>query len=183
MGLQAQQIIDEIILREGDAYTNNPADRGGPTKYGITQATLSAYFGSRQATVEDVQNLTRDQAVEIYQKLYIAPFFPLGQITPRLLGLLVDSGVQHGTSRAVKWLQTAIGAQADGILGPGSLQNWQPYAVGTRDQNEVYRATLIRRIKFYADITAGNLTDADKDGIPDNLEMLRGWINRICEFV
>ena len=30
-----RQIIDALIEREG-GYVHNPADRGGPTKYGIT---------------------------------------------------------------------------------------------------------------------------------------------------
>ena len=37
-------IIDGIIRREGSTYTNDPADPGGPTKYGITLATHHATF-------------------------------------------------------------------------------------------------------------------------------------------
>lgn len=34
-------IISDIIRAEGTAYTNDPRDSGGPTKYGITQAALA----------------------------------------------------------------------------------------------------------------------------------------------
>ena len=30
-------LIDDLIAREGD-YVNDPADRGGPTRWGITEA-------------------------------------------------------------------------------------------------------------------------------------------------
>ena len=36
------QLIDELIAREG-GYTNHPADRGGPTRYGITEAVARAH--------------------------------------------------------------------------------------------------------------------------------------------
>ncbi|EPH1975837.1 glycosyl hydrolase 108 family protein, partial [Acinetobacter baumannii 45002_8] len=35
--MNIEQYLDELIKREG-GYVNNPADRGGATKYGITQA-------------------------------------------------------------------------------------------------------------------------------------------------
>ena len=34
-------LINEIINREGRKFTNLPADKGGPTKFGITQKTLT----------------------------------------------------------------------------------------------------------------------------------------------
>ena len=34
-------MITDVIRREG-GYVNHPADKGGPTKYGITHKTLTA---------------------------------------------------------------------------------------------------------------------------------------------
>ena len=48
-------LIDDILRREG-GYVNHPADKGGPTNFGITQDTLSRYIG-RQALISDVKNL------------------------------------------------------------------------------------------------------------------------------
>ena len=35
--MNIEQFLNELIRREG-GYVNNPADRGGATKYGITEA-------------------------------------------------------------------------------------------------------------------------------------------------
>ena len=35
--MDVDELIDELIEREG-GYVNHPADRGGPTKFGITEA-------------------------------------------------------------------------------------------------------------------------------------------------
>lgn len=60
----------ETLRWEGGArFTNNPRDPGGPTKYGVTIATLSHELG-RQATVADVINMTYDTAATIARKRY-----------------------------------------------------------------------------------------------------------------
>jgi len=102
-------ILDEIIRREG-GYVNHQADRGGPTKFGITAQTLGAWRKlGRPATASEVQALTKDEARAIYRQQYITG--PgLDVIThPGLLRLLVDSGVHSGPKRAVQWLQSALG--------------------------------------------------------------------------
>ena len=64
------QIIADVIKREGSKYTNDPTDRGGPTKYGITLRTLQAWRRSqgqtRKLQPHDVKILTREEAVAIY---------------------------------------------------------------------------------------------------------------------
>ena len=168
MTISAAGIIDDIIRREGEVYTNNVADRGGPTRWGITQATLSQVLG-RPAAEIDVQTLTEEAARGIYQTLYVRPFLLLAEIGDRLLGLLVDSAVQHGVKRTIGWLQTALGAAPDGIIGPGTLGLWTG-----ADQGVVYRGILIRRIKFYASIIHDT---------PSQAQFANGWFTRVCEFI
>ena len=56
-------LIDDILVREG-GFVNHPADRGGPTHYGITQATLSRWR-QQPVTVQDVQALTLEEAAQL----------------------------------------------------------------------------------------------------------------------
>jgi lysozyme family protein len=61
-------ILDEIIRREG-GYVNHPADRGGPTKYGITAQTLGRWRKlDRPATATEVKALTETEARAIYRQ-------------------------------------------------------------------------------------------------------------------
>ncbi len=70
-----RRIIDAILEREGDTYTNHPKDRGGPTKYGITRATLSAWRGV-SVTAKDVKALTEERSTRhLRQPLYHTPPF------------------------------------------------------------------------------------------------------------
>lgn len=60
--MNIEQYLDELIKREG-GYVNNPADRGGATKYGITEAVARAngFKGS-------MRDLPLDVAKAIYRK-------------------------------------------------------------------------------------------------------------------
>src|ERR1044072_5116460 len=118
----AAQIIDDLIRREGDKYTDHPADKSGPTKYGITLNTLQAYRRRQDpryvATAADVADLSEGVARLIYMRTFILdPGFD--QLDNEALrSFLVDAGVQHGPEDAVRWLQAAIGVKVDGKLGP-----------------------------------------------------------------
>ena len=57
------ELLDKLIDREG-GYVANPADRGGPTRFGITEAVARAH-GYRGVMAE----LPREEAVAIYRRL------------------------------------------------------------------------------------------------------------------
>ena len=61
--MDIDQLLDELLEREGD-YVNHPADRGGPTRYGITEAVARAH-GYSGAMAE----LPREEAAAIYRRL------------------------------------------------------------------------------------------------------------------
>lgn len=117
------KLIDDVIRREG-GYVNHPADRGGPTNWGITQAVArqNSYAG-------DMRNLPRAAAEAIYRKLYWdRPGFDKVAIRyPRVAAELFDTGINMGTSTAGTFLQRALNALVgvtlvlDGAIGPKSL--------------------------------------------------------------
>lgn len=67
---EIDELIDDVIEREG-GYVDHPADHGGPTRWGITEAVAR-----RQGYVGDMRHLPRSDAAAIYRNLYwIAPHF------------------------------------------------------------------------------------------------------------
>jgi len=121
------QMIDEAIGREGD-YSNHPADRGGPTRWGITEQVARAY-----GYKGDMRVLPRETAVSIYRRRYLVEpgFDKLLAMSAPLAELLFDTGVNMGPAIAGKFLQRALnlfnqdGAhygdlKVDGQVGPVS---------------------------------------------------------------
>lgn len=166
------EIIDELIRREGgDKYTDRPSDRGGPTKFGVTQKAWDDYR-QRHPTLALpalVRNLDRTDAVDFYRAEHVEPFAWI--LYNDLLNLIVDCSVNHGKSRATKWLQEAARVQADGVIGPVTRA-----AVNAAPET-AYQRVLVRRFQFYA------LIVTDQGPNDPDLPNLRGWINRACEFV
>lgn len=165
-------IIERTMRREGwDKYTNRTSDRGGPTKWGITQKAWSGHI-KRAATPAEVKAITQAQAYDFYYDEYmVKPQFDR-IVHPMLREFVFDCGVNHGTRRASRWLQTAVKAPVDGRLGPVTLK---------KVNNTSWLATFLRlvatRQRFYAEISSDQLP-ADPD-----LPNLQGWINRSAEFL
>ena len=162
-------IIDQILKFEG-GFTDHSADKGGCTNFGITAATLGEWRKlGRDASFVEVQNLTKDEAKEIYTQNYILqPRFNLIE-DGALRFLCVDSAVNSGPQRATEWLQEALAITSDGVLGPKTLA-----AVASCEPSVVYRKLLAIRIKFIGKIVTNN---------PSQLVFLNGWLNRLVSFI
>lgn len=104
--MNADALIDDVIGREG-GYSNHPADRGGATRWGITEAVARAH-GYRG----EMRVLPRADAVSIYRRIYwIRPGFDrVGEIAPKIAAELFDTGVNMGPAVAVSFLQRALNA-------------------------------------------------------------------------
>lgn len=105
-GIEIGQLIDALIDREG-GYVNHPADRGGPTCFGITEAVARAHgYGGA------MRDLPRREAVAIYRRLYwLRPRFDqVATRAPRLAAELFDTGANMGPAVAATFLQRALTA-------------------------------------------------------------------------
>jgi len=166
--MDTKALIDGIIRREG-GFINKAEDRGGPTKYGITQKTLTAWR-KRRATADDIRGLKRAEAVEIYRQRYIVrPRFDKIK-DANLQELVIDSGVNHGTRLAAKWLQRAAGVKPDGKVGPKTLR-----AVNRPgNADPIRKQVLAMRVRFYGRIITRDPTQA---------VFAYGWCSRAAEFI
>lgn len=125
--MSIQAIIEGVADREG-GYVNNPADPGGATCWGITEATAR-----RNGYQGNMRDLPRELAVKIYLNEYVtAPgFMRIAAINTAIAEELVDSGVNCGPARPGPWLQRTLNLLnreqkqfpdlvVDGVLGPAT---------------------------------------------------------------
>jgi lysozyme family protein len=150
-----QIAVQKTLVHEG-GYVNNPDDKGGPTKYGITQADMPG---------ANIANITPEQATMYYSAHYWKDLY--SQINDQPLAeKLFDCGVLFGVKTAVKLLQISMSDEiqvaSDGAFGPNTLA-----AVNEHGDINRYRTTLINHCM---DVVNRNPLDA---------EFLHGWVNRI----
>lgn len=174
------QLIDEVIDREG-GYSNHPADRGGATRWGITQDVARAddYTG-------DMRALPRVTAESIYRRLFwIAPKFSfVAEIAPKVAAELFDTGVNMGVSVAGQFLQRALNAlnrnerdypdlTVDGAIGARSLAALGAYC---RVRGPTGESVLLKAIEAMQ----GERYIMLAERRPANEAFLYGWLaNRI----
>lgn len=166
MAKTVASIIDGIIAREGDAYTNDPADSGGPTKYGITLATLTA-AREQPCTAGDVESLTRAEAFETYRSMYVYDpgFYLLLGHSPEIAAEVIDSGVNLGQGRAGRWLQRSLNVlnnrgkhygdiDVDGAVGPATEGAFAAYLALRGDAGEQVLLEMLNALQgaFYVEL-------------------------------
>ena len=151
----------EMILHHEGGYVNHPKDPGGETNLGVTKRVYEEHGGTK-----DMKDLTVEDVSPIYKKSYWDRV--KGDQLPAGLDLCVfDFGVNAGTGRAAKYLQTLIGTVADGGIGPNTLKAVEAYVEehGLADTITNYQA---ERQKYYE-----SLSTFDTFG--------KGWTRRVTE--
>ncbi|HCZ9100903.1 TPA: peptidoglycan-binding protein [Klebsiella michiganensis] len=159
-----------ILAREG-GYVNDPTDKGGETKFGISDKRDGIADGMTDVDGDGkpdtrIKDLTQEQAGQIYYRDYWYPSYCTDW--PDGISLFVfDSAVQHGPKKAIQILQEAAGVAADGIVGPKTTS-----AVIGADAEWLLLRCLLRRSRYYADIIKSNASQG---------KFLNGWFNRLDE--
>ena len=165
--MTVERMIDEVIRREG-GYVNHPDDRGGPTNFGITRATLSRWL-KRQASVLEVSHLDIETAREIYlDDYYIRP--GIDRLPEPWQPLVFDWGVNSGPSTAIRELQKLCNlhgchvGRMDGVIGPKTIAGAQKFL------REPLHWYLNSRRDFYHRLVAND---------PSQQVFLKGWLARV----
>lgn len=171
------QMIADLIEREG-TYVDHPADKGGPTSYGITQAVARQHGYAGQ-----MRDLTRGMAEAIYRKQYfIAPGFEsVHLVSVAVAEELFDTAVNMGVSVPGPWLQRLLNAlndrspelKVDGKIGPATILALQAFLQrrGANGEKVLVRGLNCLQGTRYLEITEAR---------PANKAFIYGWLlNRV----
>jgi len=152
-----KEVVERVIEREG-GFVDHPDDPGGKTKYGIAQ---------RSHPEEDIENLTKEKAKEIYYEDYWvpskAPYLP-----HELQETFFDMVVNMGQSRAVKILQKACNSKKCGLKVDGRIGKLTIAAAKKIDSSRL----KVYRILFYTNLVRRK---------PNLKTFIVGWIRRAME--
>nr|MCU0953225.1 TIGR02594 family protein [Hyphomicrobium sp.] len=114
--------LGHVLEMEG-GFNDDPFDPGGPTNYGITLRTYANYTGrtidagSRALLLAELIAIRPETVRDIYLKRYWTP--ARCEELPAGLALMhFDAAVNHGVGAAIRCLQMAVHAAADGEIGP-----------------------------------------------------------------
>lgn len=108
---------------EGDVFTDDAADPGGATRYGVTQRTLQYYRrrltgnDALVVTAQDVAAMTRAEAIDIGESIFAVESGLAYIIDARVRFIALDYAFHAGWVPAIKALQAAVGVTVDGIFG------------------------------------------------------------------
>lgn len=172
-----QKALDVVFKHEG-GFSDDPDDKGGATKYGITLATLRRALGAgadfnHDGKVDglDVALLSRDQAADIYLRFYWnRP--GIWRIRDQYIATKTfDMAVHMGPLAAIRLLQRAVGRDnpsagivEDGIFGP-ITETW----TNTANQKDLLSCLCSVQAEFYRAIVEDDSTQR---------KFLRNWLRR-----
>ena len=147
----------KVILKNEGGYVNHPNDPGGETNMGIAKKFYPD---------EDIKNMTKERATQIYYKDYWDPMQLYRLKDENLILQVFDFGVNSGIRTSIKLLQTVIGVEDDGKLGPI-----------TAYFTNYYKRNLVNEFKNARILFYTNLAERK----PAMKVFLKGWINRVMK--
>lgn len=105
-----------FVRSEEGGRSDDPADHGGRTAFGITQREYWADQDRRSIPHSDVWLISEDDIQRIYHQYYWNPFCP--QLPDGVDLVFFDLCVNGGRGQAAKTLQRALGGvPVDGVIG------------------------------------------------------------------
>ena len=147
-----ESAMDAVAVWEG-GWSDHKSDPGGLTRWGWTLKTLIAKAidvnGDGRVNGQDLADMTKAEARALYRVHFWDAI--AGDVLPGPLAMLVfNSAINQGPGRAAKFLQGAVGAKADGAIGPRTLDavadHWDA------DPIAVMREFLTRQMLHYTSL-------------------------------
>jgi lysozyme family protein len=158
-----QTCFNHVMQSEG-GYVWDKDDPGGETNHGVTKAAWAEYLG-RDIQDGEMKALTLEEVEPFYK----ARYWDVNKCDELPAGVdyvVFDFGVNAGIKRAAKFLQQALGVEADGSIGEGTVE-----ACMNSDVQSLIKAFSEVKDNFYRGLVEKN---------PHQEKFLHGWLNRVA---
>lgn len=147
--------FDEIwghVLRAEGGYSNNPADPGGETKFGISK---------RSYANENIAAMTPERAQQIFKSDFYDAVGgdSLMKINPGLAAHVSDMAFNAGPKAAVKLMYDAVQLPRQSQITPELLDR-------LNDSENLIKDYSVARLKYYASLSNAPI-------------FIKGWVNRV----
>lgn len=186
--------VSEVIDTEG-GFVNDPIDNGGPTNKGITWKVWSSNSSTIlgiEPTLQNLQDLTTDQAKSIYKNLYWDSVRCDEINDGDLRYLLFDFNVNSG-GNAIKILKKTLNGLGYNLTINTVMDNATLDAINTcQDIVTLYNTYKQNRKDFYQEIVDKSVAkylekkpNATQQQINTKTQkrFLNGWMNRANKFL
>lgn len=162
------EALHHVLKREG-GYSNDLADPGGETNYGITRRVYEGWRADHGLPLRSVKAITPDEIASIYDARYwdAVRGDALNDGYDANVALQVfDFAVNAGPKQAILSLQRILQVTEDGILGPQTLM-----ALHRKPPVETRALYADERERFYRSLVARK---------PALQKFLAGWLKRVA---
>ena len=141
---------------------------GDKVNYGVRQSIYNAYAKQNNIKTKDVYDLTYGEVRDFYKK----EFWERNKLDnlpdERLAALTFDYAINAGANKAIKDLQSIVGAKPDGKIGKDTIKAIEGYEY---DSNMLAHQLLNSRSAYYTELYQ---KDPKKYG-----GSIDGWYERI----
>jgi len=109
-----EKCLEMLLVHEG-GYVNHPDDPGGETNLGVTKRVWQEWVG-HDVSEKEMRNLTPKMVGPLYKRKYWDAC-RADELVSGLDYCVFDVAVNSGVGRAIKLLQSVVGATPDGGYG------------------------------------------------------------------
>ena len=132
-----------LMLAHEGGFVNHPQDPGGMTNLGVTKRVWEEWTG-HEVDEKQMRALTPELVAPLYKRKY----WDACRSDDLVSGVdyaVFDVAVNSGAGRAIKFLQSCVGVDADGGFGPRTLA---AVKVAEQDPKRLIELYCAKRLEF-----------------------------------
>jgi lysozyme family protein len=158
-----EDCLKNLLVHEG-GYVNHPSDPGGMTNLGVTARVWQEWVG-HEVDEKQMRALTPEMVAPLYKRKYWDACHA-DDLVSGLDYAVFDVAVNSGPGRAIKFLQSCVGATPDG--GYGSITASLVKKSQEQDASRLIELYCAKRLEFL-------------NALPTFTTFGKGWSRRVAE--